>query len=102
MHFALENQCAILEIADDDHDRTAVRDPGLLPLPAHRIVAQDAVSDKAVALLILFMDRAALRDRDDMSASLRDADRGIRVERVPVPDPEIQTVVLLRAGAVRM
>src|SRR4249919_3153003 len=55
VRLALQDQRAVLEVAHDHHDRATIGDPRLLPLLAHGIVAQDAVADESVGLLIEFM-----------------------------------------------
>src|SRR6185503_9160500 len=98
MGLAFENQGAVLEGAPEHHERTAIGHPGLLPLAAHRIVAQDAVANESIGLLVELVDRAALGDRLDACASDGRLVQGISVEGVPIADPEIQLVVFLDAA----
>ena len=67
MCLAFEDQRAVLEVAHDHHDRATIGDPGLLPLLADGIVAQDAVADQSVGLLIESMNCATLGDGVDMA-----------------------------------
>src|SRR5262249_41016906 len=82
-------------------DRTEVRDPGLLPLLAHGVVAEDAVADQSVGLLVELVDRAALRDRVDVRARLRWSARTVGFEGVPIADPKIQPVIVRDRRAAR-
>src|SRR5678816_462646 len=100
MCLAFENQRAVLEVAPEHHERTAIGDPRLLPLFAHGVIAEDAVAHELIGLLVEFVDGAALGDGLDAGASYGRSAWGISLEGVPITDPEIQLVVF-RGTAVR-
>ena len=93
MCLAFENQRAVLEVAPEHHDRTAIGDPGLLPLFAHGVIAQDAVANESIGLLVELADGAALGDGLDACARYGRPARGISLEGIPIADPEIQLMV---------
>lgn len=99
MGLAFQGQRAVLEVADQHHDRAAIGHPGLLPVFAHGVVAQDAVADESIGLLVEFAQRAALGDGFDACARDGRAVRGVVLEGIPVSDPEVQLVVLGDVGA---
>src|SRR5262249_2458744 len=89
-----ERQDAILERTGQEHVSAEVRHPGLLPLCGDRVVTEEAVADEPVVLLVKLMHHAATENGVDVGARLRIAERSLRLEGIPVPDPEIELVTL--------
>ena len=59
---ALKHERSVAQISPQHHVRAAVGDPGLLPLAANRIEAQDAVADEAIGMKSI-EEAVAVRDR---------------------------------------
>ena len=70
-----------------------VGDRGLLPLLPDRVVAEDAVADESIGLLVEFVHGAAGGDRVHVGAGDGRAILRVRIEGVPITQPEIQLMV---------